>query len=171
MDVRLRLRNLPEMHSHLLWDTIIPATAAVLGETGATAPYSVGLTIQDVPGFGSGKMRLLLDPGRLSPDRLAKLKRTYEPSRMVEMAAIAVAGLALHHTGGHEIVDLALRGSRADYLVDEGRLLLEIAGRSRHVDFEAAWQQKEQRLAKRGGGFYVCVTEFETPAARLAFFA
>jgi hypothetical protein len=47
---------------------------------------------------------------------------------------------------------------------------LEIAGRSRGRDLDVAWQQKQQRLTDRSGpGFYVCVAEFESPAARLAF--
>jgi hypothetical protein len=65
---------------------------------------------------------------------------------------------------------LARRGSGADYLVDESHHHLEIAGRSRRRDLDAAWQQKQRRLAgSSAGGFCVCVAEFESPAARLAF--
>jgi hypothetical protein len=72
--------------------------------------------------------------------------------------------------GGHEIVDVAVRGSGADYLVDASRHLLEIAGRSRRSDFEATWQQRLQRLRERAtGSFYLCVLELETPAGRLLF--
>jgi hypothetical protein len=64
--------------------------------------------------------------------------------------------VGLHPAGGHEIRDIALRGSAADYLVDESNYLLEIAGRSRRGDFGSAWQQKWQRLtARMGSGFYV----------------
>jgi hypothetical protein len=101
---------------------------------------------------------------------LAKVRRTYEPSRLIELAAIAVAAFGLHRAGGHQIVDVARRGSGADYLVDDMRHHLEIAGRSRRRDLDAAWQQKQQRLTVRSGpGFYICVVEFESPAARLAF--
>ena len=58
----------------------------------------------------------------------------------------------------------------ADYLVDAAHHRLEIAGRSRRHDVEVAWQQKRQRLTgQREGGFYLCVSEFESTAARLAF--
>jgi hypothetical protein len=47
---------------------------------------------------------------------------------------------------------------------------LEIAGRSRKSDFEAAWQQRLLRLAERTtNGFYLCVIEFETLTGRLLF--
>jgi hypothetical protein len=96
--------------------------------------------------------------------------RTYEPFRLVELAAIAIAGLGLYHAGGHEIRDIALRGSGADYLVDEFNHPLEIAGRSRRTDFDVAWGQRWRRLSDcSAGGFYVCVAEFETPSGRLAF--
>jgi hypothetical protein len=170
MDALVRLVDLPGMHPNLLWDTIIPATVAVFADIGASAPHSLVLTVQGVPGFGSAEVRLLIDPGSVSPELLAKVRRTYEPSRLIELAAIAVAALGLHRAGGHQIVDVARRGSGADYLVDETHHHLEIAGRSRRRDLDMAWQQKQQRLTVRSGpGFYVCVAEFESPAARLAF--
>jgi hypothetical protein len=98
------------------------------------------------------------------------VRRTYELSRRVELAAIALTGLALYHGGGHEIVDVAVRGSGADYLVDPAQHLLEIAGRSRQADFEVAWQQRLQRLRARAtGSFYLWVIELESPAGRLMF--
>jgi hypothetical protein len=170
MDALVRLVDLPGMHPNLLWDTIIPATVAVFADIGASAPHPLALTVQAVPGFGSAEFRLLIDPGSVPPDLLAKVRRTYEPSRRIELAAIAVAALGLHRAGGHQIVDVARRGSGADYLVDETHHHLEIAGRSRGRDLDMAWQQKQQRLTVRSGpGFYVCVAEFESPAARLAF--
>jgi hypothetical protein len=88
----------------------------------------------------------------------------------VELAAIAIAGLALFAAGGHQIRDIALRGSSADYLVDAESYLLEVAGRSRRSDLDAAWQTRWRRLSDRlGSGFFVCVAEFESPSARLAF--
>jgi len=68
------------------------------------------------------------------------------------------------------LVDVAVRGSGADYLVDAVHHLLEIAGRSRRSDFEVAWQQRRERVTQRSpSGFYLCVIELETPAGRLAF--
>jgi hypothetical protein len=55
-------------------------------------------------------------------------------------------------------------------LGDEALHHLEMAGRSQRRDLDAAWEKKQQRLTDRSGsGFYVCVAEFESPAARLAF--
>jgi len=170
MDVTVRLVDLSGMHPRLLWDTIITATAAVLTGLQASPPFRFPLTILDVPGFGDGELLLLLDPADVLDDRLVRVRRTYEPPRLIELAAIAIAAIGLHHAGGHEILDLAVRGSAADYLVDESRHHLEIAGRSRRSDFEVAWQQKWRRLEEtQEGGCYVCVVEFESPAGRLAF--
>jgi hypothetical protein len=170
MDVPVRLTDLPAMHPELLWETILTATAAVLDEPGIERPYPFVLAVESVPGFGTEECRLLIDPVGLSETRLAQVRRTYEPFRLVELAAIAVAGLGLHHAGGHEILDLAVRGSAADYLVDQARHHLEIGGRSRRSDFETAWRQKWQRLADLwGSGFYLFVAEFEGRTGRLAF--
>ena len=99
-----------------------------------------------------------------------RLRRTLEPSRQIELAAIAIAGIGLHLAGGHQIVNLALHGSGADYLVDADRVPLEIAGRSRQRDLDLAWQQKEQRLLeRREGGVYICVCEFATLTGRLGY--
>jgi hypothetical protein len=68
------------------------------------------------------------------------------------------------------MVDVARRGSAADYLVDAARHHLEIAGRSRRRDLETAWEQKQPRLLERSQrGCYLCVTEFETFTGRLVF--
>ena len=98
------------------------------------------------------------------------MRRTCEAPRCTELAAIALAALGLYHGGAHEIVDLAVRGSGADYLVNSARHLLEIAGRSRKPDFEAGWQQRLHRLEERAtSGFYLCVIEFESLTGRLLF--
>jgi hypothetical protein len=170
MEVTVRLVELSAMHPRLLWDTIVTAAAAVLGGLSPSPPFVFPLTIQNVPGFGEGELRMYLDPVDVPADRLIRIRRTYEPSRLIELAAIAIAGIGLHQAGGHEILDLAVRGSAADYLVDEARHHLEIAGRSRRSDLEVAWQQKWRRLNEtQRGGCYVCAVEFESPAGRLAF--
>jgi hypothetical protein len=170
MAIPLHLVDLTTMHPRLLWDDIIAATVAVLSETSAQPPFLFTLTMQELPGFGSAQLQLAIDPIGVATEHVHRLRRTYAPSRLVELAAIAIAGLGLYHGGGHEMRDVALRGSGADYLVDESNHLLEVAGRSRRSDFGAAWQQRWQRLTERMvGGFYVCVAEFETPAGRLAF--
>jgi hypothetical protein len=170
MDISVRLIDLTIMHPRLLWEDIIAAMVVILSQMGGQSPFPFELTIEDLPGFSSAQLCLAIDSVGIASEHVSRLQRTYEPSRLVELAAIAVVGLGLYHGGGHEIRDVALRGSGADYLVDESNHLLEVAGRSRRSDFGVAWQQRWQRLTDRiGSGFYVCVAEFETPAGRLAF--
>lgn len=172
MEIATSLLGLTEMHPELEWHEIAAATVAVLEDGGLEAPFQVSLDLMDVPGFGSQGLRLVIDRVGIAAERVARVRRTYESARRIELAAIALIGLGLYHGGGHEIVDVAVRGSGADYLVDDARHLLEIAGRSRQTDFEAAWQQRLQRLKERAGsGFYLGVVEFQTPSGRLMFSA
>ena len=170
MPSTLRLSDLSAMHPRLLWDDIVAAATAVLAISGNQAPLRFPLEFRDVPAFGTEHTIVSIDTAGVPATNVARLCRTYEPPRLVELAAIAVAGLAVYYGGGHEIVDVAVRGTACDYLVDTSRHSLEIAGRSRRSDSESTWQRKWQRLAERvAGGFYLCVAEFETPSARLAF--
>lgn len=170
MDVSFRLLDLEKFHPELLWDTIITAAVAVFSEGGRESPFAFVLDVQNVPGFGSEQIRFSFDGLRIPVARVTRLRRTFEPSRLIELAAISVAGAGLAVTGGHRITDVAVRGSAADYLVDAARHHLEIAGRSRRVDLETAWQQKWQRLRSQPSReCYVCVSEFESHTGRLGF--
>lgn len=172
MEVNTRLDELAIMHPRLLWNEIAASAAVVLSERAPGGVVPLLVECRDVPGFVNGILRLNIDRSRIDGGLTERLRRTYDASRLIELAAIAITGTALYYGGGHEIVDVALRGSAADYLVGASRNRLEIAGRSRRVDLETAWQQRLARLADRGsGGFYVSVVEFETPAGRLAFVA
>ncbi len=169
-EVPCRLQDLPNLHPRLLWETIGLAAAAVLAGVGGQPPCPFVLHAENIPGFGGGELMLAIDPGPFGDDSILRLRRTFDLARQVELAAIAVAGLALAYTGGYEICDVALRGSAADYLVGDHRSRLEIAGRSRRADLESAWQQKWSRLSQvHDQPCYVFVAEFETLTGRLGF--
>ena len=169
MNVAVKLAGLGAMHPRLLWDEIAAATAAVLGLSPGGSPARLQLEFRDIPGFDSDQLAFEINAAGIAISHIARVRRTYEPPRLIELSAVAVAALALYHSGGHEIVDVAVRGTAADYLVDAAHLPLEVAGRSQRSDFELAWRQKWERLKTRAAqGFYVCVAEFETPSGRLA---
>lgn len=171
MEIAARLLDLKRMHPRLLWDDISAALVAILGDSASRPVLSMELIVRDMPGFGSESMQMAINLDGISASHVARLRRTFESSRLVELAGIAIAGLGLYYAGGHEIRDVALRGSAADYLVDDANHLLEVAGRSRASDASAAWEKRRERFtARRSGGFYICVVEFETPAGQLAFF-
>jgi hypothetical protein len=169
MDTQVHLLALPEMHPRLLWDEIIAAAFIVLHGPGRTPPFRLELEVKNVPGAADQTLRLAIDPAGIDVEAAERIRRTYDPARLVELAAIAIAGLGLYHAGGHEIRDVALRETGADYLVDDAGWLAELAGRSRGSDLDGAWKQRWDRLSERDHGFFVCVVEFETPAGRLAF--
>jgi hypothetical protein len=171
MNVLARLIDLTVMHPRLLWEVIAGAAAAVLGPRDGGRLGSFDLMTHAVPGFDDGAIYFSIDAAEIPHAYIERLRRTYESTRLVELAAIAIAGLGLYYGGGHEIRDVAIRGSAADYLVNEEGLLLEVAGRSRRSDLNDAWQQRKRRVADRAtGGFFVCVAEFETFSGRLDFF-
>lgn len=171
METSVRLGDLAAMHPRLLCSETAACAAAVLVGPQTARVVRVPMECRNLPAFGSAEIVLNIDCSQTNKGQMDRLHRTYEPSRLVELAAIAISGLALYHGGGHEIMDVALRGSAADYLVDASRNRLEIAGRSRRHDLEGAWQQKLARFSQQeAAGFYISVVEFETPAGRLAFF-
>jgi hypothetical protein len=170
MAVAIQLVDLPGLHSRLYWEPIIVATAAVLSRSGASPPHRFALGVEGVHGFGTEVIEIEIGTEDIRPDDIERLRRTLEPSRQIEHAAIAIAGIGLHLAGGHQLVDLAVHGSGADYLVDAARIPLEIAGRSRRRDLDLAWQQKEQRIReRRESGVYICVCEFATMTGRLGY--
>ncbi len=209
MQAQCKLADLLDLHPRLLWDTAILATQAVLLDRFHDRPPRISLDVRNAPGFGSGELVLSIDIAEIDDDRLALLRRTYEPIpfyaaekpqqpqakqgpaglarpsfkdtanaaaailrrlRQVELGSIAIAGLALHHAGNHEIRDIAFRGCAADYLVGEEGYRLEVAVVWRRTDFPAVWAQRWDRLREQvGTGFFVCALEFETPAGRLWF--
>lgn len=168
--MKLRLVDLNDMHPRLLWDDIIAAAVAAFDDREFTAPFQIPVEMENVPDFGDDKLELEIDGVGIESTHIEKVRRTYEAHRLVELAAIAVAGLVLFAAGGHQIRDVALRGSSADYLIDEEGYLLEVAGRSRRSDFQSAWDARWNRLSEyQYAGFFIFVLEFETPAGRLAF--
>jgi hypothetical protein len=170
MAVAVRLQELPQMHPLLLWEPIIPATCLVFLHRAIEPPFHFLLSVENVPGFGTEEVELEIDPTGVSAELMERCRRTFEESRQIEFAGIAVAALGLHVAGSHELLDVARRGSAADYLVDAARHHLEIAGRSRRRDLETAWEQKQPRLLERSErGCYLCVSEFETCTGRLVF--
>jgi hypothetical protein len=170
MAVVTQLVDLPGLHSRLYWEPIIVATAAVLSRGADVPPHRFTLAVEGVHGFGTEVLEIEIGVEDIRPHDVERLRRTLEPSRQIELAAIAIAGIGLHLAGGHQMVDLAVHGSGADYLVDAARIPLEIAGRSRRRDVDLAWQQKEQRLLeRRESGVYICVCEFATLTGRLGY--
>jgi hypothetical protein len=84
------------------------------------------------------------------------------------MSAIAVAGIAVSQVLWRQIVDIALRGTGADYLIGLEMELLEVAGRSHKADFSSAWNERVDRLKKRWPEpAWLCVVEWESPYSRL----
>ena len=53
-----------------------------------------------------------INPTDVSAELMERCQRTFEASRHIEFAAIAVAALGLHVAGGHELVDLATAAAR-----------------------------------------------------------
>jgi hypothetical protein len=171
MAIEVQLTDLYGLHPLLAWDELIGATALVMREK-KIAPFRCDIEIVDVPLFDGDGLQLVIHADGINVGQLAKRKRTIERPRLIENAAIALAGLVIYHACGFEIKDVAFRGSGGDFLVGDAYHLLEVTGRSRRGDFESAWRQHWDRLREAAGaGFFLFAVEFQTPRARLAFLA
>jgi hypothetical protein len=169
MEVEVQLADLNYLHPELEWRDLIGAAAILLGEKSAS-PFQFKVEISDVPSFDDDILQLAISADGLNLAQLAKQRRTLETSRLVELAAIALGGLALYHAAGQEIVSVAASSTGADYALAVEGHLLEVTGRSRRRNFESAWSQHWSRLtASAKGHFYLFAAEFQTPKGRLAF--
>src|SRR5690242_7920183 len=102
MEIATALADLADMHPELEWTDIAACTTAVLEDCGLEAPFQVHLDLVEVPGHGSEPLDLLIDRSEIPAQLVTRVRRTYEPPRRIELAAIALAALALYHGGGHE---------------------------------------------------------------------
>jgi hypothetical protein len=161
------LQSLEVYHPSLLWDHIAAATAANCAVT--PNPHPITIQATNVPRFGSADVSISVNATGVAESAVRRIRKTVDSARLVEFAAVGIAALALHYLGNHEIIDVTARGSGADYLVDEDRNLLEVAGRSRRSDLPAAWNERLTRLQRGKLSFYLFVIEFETSSARLMF--
>jgi len=170
MELQTQLAYLSDMHARLQWDDIIPATAAVLSKGNELPRATLTCETLDLPLFAGSILQITIDWSDIAKTAIDRIQRTYDSARLVELSGIALAGLTIYHAGGHEIRDIAYRGSSADYLVDDTFNRLEVAARSRKGDMETAWRQREQRLRESGSEyFYLFVCELETMTARLGY--
>jgi hypothetical protein len=80
MEAKCRLVDLQELHPRLLWDTAILAAQAVWLDRFQDRPLRISLDIRNAPGFGSGELVLSIDNAGIDDGRLARLRRTYEPT-------------------------------------------------------------------------------------------
>lgn len=97
--MKLRLCDLAHMHPSLLWVEIAAATAAVLDGRGFPTPYQFPVDVYNLPEFGTGRVNLEISRVGISADHVLRLRRTWDSPRLVELAAIAIAGLALFAAG------------------------------------------------------------------------
>jgi hypothetical protein len=95
MEIETSLVELAGMHPELEWPEITAATVAVLEDIGLEPPYRFPIEMQDIPGFEDRELCLLIARTDIPAARVARMRRTFEPSRRTELAAIAIAALAL----------------------------------------------------------------------------
>jgi hypothetical protein len=169
MQIRCHITDLFRRHPELRWNEAAIALAAVASRRNVFS--EIVFSIEIARGASDlTSIDLTVELTKVSSSAVAAAKRTYDTSRLVEMAAVAIAGLTAYYGLGSELVEVSRRGSGADYLVSDGRLL-EVAGRSRRRDLDSAWRSKIARLVSLGvGPFAVCVAEFEGLTARFGIF-
>jgi hypothetical protein len=170
MQFSVSLAELPELHPSLWWDSLIAAAVLALKPRSINNSAFVEFAIESAPNSFNTALRLEIDLGEVSRWDLARLSRTFDSARRIELAAIAIAGLAVYYLGRHRIGDAAIRGSGGDYHLDEGRYLLEVSGRSRRSGLAWAWNECQARLRKCADRpWCLVVIEFEWLTGRIGF--
>jgi hypothetical protein len=162
MEVACRLSDLVDHHPRLSWaDIVASAAATICGQLGGLV--HLRLDCYDIPTVPDRELFLDIECDASHPASIERIRRTYDEARLVEFAAIAVAGLVVYHGLGEQIMDVAIRGYGADYLIGDDRVPMEVAGRSRKRDLESAWSAKVARSARYAKNeFFVCIVEFES---------
>src|SRR5436305_15154852 len=94
MEVVSHLMELATVHPHLEWDNLVAAAVAILEQEQAQPPFRLELAVEHLPTFDDETLSLTILPEGVSPAPVARLRRTYEMSRLVEGGALAVAGRA-----------------------------------------------------------------------------
>src|SRR5262245_16670377 len=72
------LLELPRMHPLLLWQPIIPTTCLDFLQRGIELPFRFLLAVEDVPGFGTDVLELLIDATGVSTPEIERCQRTFE---------------------------------------------------------------------------------------------
>ena len=96
MRVHTAWSELPQMHPNLLWEDIIAAAASVvpIPQREETCEFSVHVD-SSISGL-CGELSLLVQTRGVSARAISRVGQTYERARLVELSAIAVAGLAMY---------------------------------------------------------------------------
>lgn len=100
-----------------------------------------------------------------------RLFQTLQRESIVEYAAIALAFLLMTNLVQKEIVEVSLRGSRADYFVDQRNYMLEISGTESAAHLTSRHTEKVRQLLANpfGRDGYVFVCCFSNQRAKLSF--
>jgi uncharacterized protein YbbK (DUF523 family) len=91
MEVPVSLSDIPEWHPRLLWDSLLAATAAVLEETQDQPQPRFPLKVVNVPRFDGGDLTLVVNVADVTAAQVTRIRKTFEPARLVELAAITLA--------------------------------------------------------------------------------
>ena len=156
----LHLESFSGAHAHLQCDQLIEQARAALGKY-HESPVALHV---DVDG-SDGQIRLVFEAAD------ERTRRTYQRQRIIEDAAIAIAGIVLREHYDLCIVKATYRGSHADYFVgprpgQDPIGVVEVSGTDERP-LDAVFEDKLRQVGRSTWAErFVSVTRFATPATK-----
>lgn len=174
---RYLVESLRELNPKAIWAAFFIPPAIALMESYRLKPFSWNISheniISDCFEAVTGELALEIDWMTETFPESQRLFQTLQRESVVEYAAVATAFLVMTNLAGKNIVEVTLRGSKADYFLDERETLLEISGTESAEHLAARHTEKIRQLQANpfGKDGYVFVCCFSNRKARLSFHA
>ncbi len=174
---RYFIESLQELNPAAIWASFFIPPAIALMATYGLKPFPWLVSHENVVAdcFEQAVGEVALDVDWLAETfpESQRLFQTIQRESIVEYAAVATAFLVMTKLAQKNIVEVTLRGGKADYFLDERKTLLEISGTESAEHFAARHHEKVRQLKANpfGKGGYVFVCCFSNQKGRLSFHA
>ncbi len=172
---RYFLESLHVLNPTLLWAPFFINPAIALMDSYRLKPFPLAVTCENIVSAllqrADGEFAVEFDwLAETFPD-CQRIFQTLQREAIVEYAAVATAFLVVTNLAQKNIVEVTLRGSKADYFLDGRKYLLEISGTESAERFFARHNEKVRQLQANpfGQDGYVFVCCFSNQKAKFSF--
>lgn len=165
------IESLETINPGVLAPEFIIQTAIALLEQHGNNPSAYQITCSQIS-FSQGNS-LSVEFGWLAETfpNSARLFNTFQRPVIVEYAAVAIAFLLVVNIANCTVTEVALRGDKADYFLNDRQLMLEVSGTERADQLAHTHNQKIQQLLANpyNVGGYVMVCCFSNQCGEFSF--
>jgi hypothetical protein len=169
------VESLQELNPTAIWASFFIPPAIAMMEAYNLKPFTWLITHENVDSAwfeaAGGEVTMEVDWLADTFPESRRLFQTLQRESIVEYAAVATAFLAMTKLVRKNIVEVTMRGGKADYFLDERKTLLEISGTESAELFASRHSEKVRQLRANpfGKDGYVFVCCFPDQKGRLSF--